>query len=106
MLRFSRSRVADTIRESESAGGDSKCVAVECGVELASLTTFFAAHHTRGKVVLDLGFIAGRFIISRFEQLILAINQRLAYSLLDGRVVQFALAGRLAGNYLDDAVPL
>jgi hypothetical protein len=62
-----------------------------CATSLSGLAG--ALGHAPRQVIHHLGLVARHFIISALQQLILAVEQRLANALLHARIVQFALSG-------------
>src|SRR5207249_4375788 len=55
-----------------------------------------------GKIIRHLGLVTGDVIVSRLQQLVLAIQQLLADGLLHARIGQLALAARLLREHLQD----
>src|SRR5437660_1524367 len=85
-------------RAAAEAGTRLGQTAVGKNTRAVSLFLFPAAHDAIGEVVHHLCLVAGHLVVGRLQQLVLAVDQCLADGLLDFRIGQVALAGRLLGD--------
>src|ERR1700691_455455 len=65
-----------------------------------------ALRHAPRQVIHHLGLVARHLVISVLQQLVFAVQQRLANALLHARIVQLALPGRVFGDDFENAVTL